>query len=90
MDICMALTNQQDFFFFFKGGSGKKKTNKQTKKHLPANAENIRGTGLIPGLRRSPGGGHGHPLQDSCLENPRGQRKVASYSPWGREESDMQ
>ena len=24
----------------------------------------------IPGLGRSPGGGHGHPLQDSCLENP--------------------
>ena len=26
--------------------------------------------GSIPGLGRSPGGGHGHPLQDSCLENP--------------------
>ena len=26
--------------------------------------------GLIPGLGRSPGGGHGNPLQDSCLENP--------------------
>ena len=26
--------------------------------------------GLIPGLRRSPGGGHGNPLQYSCLENP--------------------
>ena len=26
--------------------------------------------GLIPGLRRSPGGGHGNPLQCSCLENP--------------------
>ena len=26
-------------------------------------------TGLIPGLRRSPGGGHGNPLQDSYLEN---------------------
>jgi len=25
---------------------------------------------LIPGLGRSPGGGHGNPLQDSCLENP--------------------
>ena len=25
--------------------------------------------GLIPGLGRSPGGGHGNPLQDSCLEN---------------------
>ena len=26
--------------------------------------------GLIPGLRRSPGGGHGNPLQYSCPENP--------------------
>ena len=26
--------------------------------------------GLIPGLERSPGGGHGHSLQYSCLENP--------------------
>ena len=26
-------------------------------------------TGSIPGLGRSPGGGHGHPLQYSCLEN---------------------
>ena len=28
---------------------------------------------LIPGLGRSPGGGHGHPLKYSCLENPQGQ-----------------
>ena len=28
--------------------------------------------GLIPGLGRSPGGGHGSPLQHSCLENPMG------------------
>ena len=26
--------------------------------------------GSIPGLGRSLGGGHGNPLQDSCLENP--------------------
>ena len=26
--------------------------------------------GLIPGLERPPGGGHGNPLQCSCLENP--------------------
>ena len=29
--------------------------------------------GWIPELGRSPGGGHGHPLQYSCLENPHGQ-----------------
>ena len=28
--------------------------------------------GLIPGLGRSPGGGHDNPLQYSCLENPMG------------------
>ena len=38
-------------------------------KNLPANAEDIRDTGSIPGLERSPGGGHGNPLQYSCLEN---------------------
>ena len=26
--------------------------------------------GSIPGWRKSPGGGHGDPLQYSCLENP--------------------
>ena len=39
-------------------------------KNLPANAGDIRDTGSIPGSRRSPGGGHGNPLQYSCLENP--------------------
>ena len=42
----------------------------------------------IPGLGRSPGGGHGNPLQYSCLENPHGQRSLEGYSPWGRKESD--
>ena len=44
--------------------------------------------GLIPGLGSSPGGGHGNPLQYSCLENSHGQRSLAVYSPWGRKESD--
>ena len=44
--------------------------------------------GSIPGLRRSPGEGHGNPLQYSCLENPHGQRSPAGYSPWGCKESD--
>ena len=44
--------------------------------------------GLIPGSGRSPGGGHGNPLQYSCLEIPHGQRSLAGYSPWGRKESD--
>ena len=36
-------------------------------KNSPANAGDV---GLIPGSGRSPGGGHGNPLQYSCLENP--------------------
>ena len=39
-------------------------------KNLPANAGDLRDAGLTPGLGRSPGGGHGNPLQYSCLENP--------------------
>ena len=34
------------------------------------NAEDVGGVGLIKGSTRSPGGGHGNPLQYSCLENP--------------------
>ena len=39
-------------------------------KNLPANAGDLRDMGSIPGLGRSPGEGHGNPLQYSCLENP--------------------
>ena len=38
---------------------------------------------LISQLGRSPGEGHGNPLQYSLLENPHGQRSLAGYSPWG-------
>ena len=38
-------------------------------KNLPANAGDTRDEGLIPGLRRSLGGGNGNPFQHSCLEN---------------------
>ena len=37
--------------------------------NLPARAGDIRHAGLIPESTRSPGGGHGNPLQYSCLEN---------------------
>ena len=40
-------------------------------KNLPANAGDM---GLIPGSGRSPGGGHGNPLQYSGLENPMDRR----------------
>ena len=39
-------------------------------KNPPANAGDVRDTGLIPGWGRSPGEGYGNLLQDSCLENP--------------------
>ena len=57
----------------------------QLVKNLPTVRETL---GSIPGLGRSPGGGHGNPLQYSCLENPCGQRSLAGYSPWGGKESD--
>ena len=38
---------------------------------MSANAGDARDVGLIPGLGRSPGGGNGTPLQNSCLENSR-------------------
>ena len=49
---------------------------------MPAYAGDIRNTGLIPGLGRSPGLGNGTLLQDSCLENFMG-RGV-----WGCKELD--
>ena len=39
-------------------------------KNLSANAGDIKDTGSVPGLGRSPGGEHGTPLQSFCLENP--------------------
>ena len=50
------------FAYVFPGAtSGKEST---------SNAGHIREVGLIPGLERSPGEGHGNPLQYSCLGNP--------------------
>ena len=49
----------------FSGGSAGKES-----------ACNVEDLGLIPGLGRSPGGGHGNPLQYSGLENPHGQRSL--------------
>ena len=56
----------------FLGGSGGKES-----------ACNVEDLDSIPGLGRSPGGGHGNLAQYSCLENPHGQRSLAGYSPWG-------
>ena len=60
-------------------------------KNLPANAGDIRDIGSIPGLGRSPGGGHSNTLQFSFLENSqrRVQRSLVDYSPWGHKELNM-
>ena len=57
-------------------------------KNPPANAGDVREVDSIPGLGRSPAGGHSNPLQYSCLENPvnRGAWWATVY---GVEESDM-
>ena len=38
--------------------------------NLPANTGDMRDVGSVPGSGRSPGGGHGNPLQEIYLENP--------------------
>ena len=62
----------------FPGGSDSKES-----------AWNLGDLGSILGLGRSSGGGHGNPLQYSCLENLRRQRSLLGYSPWGHKEQDM-
>ena len=44
----------------------------------PANTGDVKDLDLIPELGRSPGGGHGNPLQYSCLENPMDRRLWAT------------
>ena len=48
------------------------------------NAGDAGDAGSIPGSGRSPGGGHGNPLQYSCLENPMDR---GAWSPWGLKET---
>ena len=52
-------------------------------KNTPANGGEIRNVGLIPGSGRSPGGGHGNPLQYSYMEN-----SMDRGAWWDRKESD--
>ena len=66
-------------------------------KNLPVNAGDMRDAGLIPELGRSPEGGHGNPLQYSCLQptpvflpgEAPGQRSMEGYYPWGSKELEM-
>ena len=60
-------------------------------KNPPASVGNVRDSGSIPGLGRSPGGGHGNPLQPTPTFLPgesREQRSLVGYRPEGQE-SDM-
>ena len=70
------LNNVHSYLGFLDGSDGKE------------SACNSGDLGSNPGLGRSPGGGHGNPLQYSCLENPHGQRGLVGYSPWNHEEWD--
>ena len=51
-------------------------------KNLPANEGDVRDLGSVPELGRSPGEGHGNPLQYSCLENPTGRRAWQAVVHW--------
>ena len=57
-------------------------------KILPANAEDARDVGSIPGSGKSPGGGNSNPLQYSCRKS-HGQSSLAGFRPWGHRESDL-
>ena len=61
----------------YQGLSGKEST---------CNAGDV-GVSLIPGSRRSPGGGNGNPLQYSCLKKYPMDRSMVGYSAWGFKES---
>ena len=68
--VCeLCLAGPRDLLGFPAGSAGKEST---------CNAGDL---GSVPGWGRSPGGGHGNPLQSSCLENPmdRGARRAAAH-----------
>ena len=62
---------------FFPGGS-----------HSKESTCNATDPGLIPGSEGSPGEANSNPLQYSCLENPKEQRSLVGWSPWGCKELD--
>ena len=56
-------------------------------KHLTVNVGDIRDTVSVPGLERSPGGGHGNPLQYPLLKS-QGRNSLVGYSPQGYTEKN--
>ena len=65
MDQYFSLESGLNQLLGFPGGSGGKES-----------ACNVGDLGSIPGLGRTPGGGHGNLLQYSCLEKPYGQQSL--------------
>ena len=57
-------------------------------KYLPAVLETEAVMSSIPGSGRSPGRGHGNPLQYSCLENSMDRGAWWAFSPWGHKQSN--
>ena len=74
--FCVCIPEAWRSSFFPSGSDGKD------------SASTAGGPGLIPGWGRSPGGGHGNPLQRPCLENPTDRGAWWGCPPWGRKESD--
>ena len=66
----MTRIKLEDIMFSEIGPSQKTSQVALVVKNPPVNARNVRDASSIPGSGRSLGGGHGSPLQHSCLENP--------------------
>ena len=58
-------------------------------KNSPANTGDIRVEGSIPGSGRCPRGGHGYPLQYSCLKNPMDRGACRAIVHGGHKELDV-
>ena len=54
-------------------------------KNPPTNVEDVTDMDSIPGSGRPPGGGHGNPLQDSCLKIPMDRRAWKATVHWATE-----
>ena len=80
LKVWLTQSNTLNYTYFHKcpeikesKGRKEEKANTQVAlmvKNLPASPGDVRVAGSIPGSGRCPGGGHGNPLQYSCLENP--------------------
>ena len=79
------ISNRETLLIYFKAWASQMAL---VVKNLPADAGDERGVGSIPGLGRSLAGGHGNPLQYSCLENPTDRGAWRATVQGGPKESD--